>query len=33
MTVDVLLVAISEVLATMTGADIEGWVKHCGYRL
>jgi hypothetical protein len=33
MTVDVLTTAISEVLATITDADIEGWVKHCGYQL
>ena len=32
-TVDVLAAAISEALVTITGADIEGWVKHCGYRL
>jgi transposase len=32
-TVDVLAVAISEVLVTITGRNIEGWVKHCGYRL
>jgi transposase len=32
-TVDVLIAAIEEALATITGSDIEGWIKHCGYRL
>jgi transposase len=32
-TADVLAAAISEALVAITGADIEGWVKHCGYRL
>jgi len=26
-------VAISEALVTVTGVGLEGWVKHCGYRL
>jgi hypothetical protein len=32
-TVDVLLVAIEEALATIASSDVEGWIKHCGYRL
>jgi transposase len=32
-TVGVLSAAIEEALATITRADIEGWIKHCGYRL
>ncbi len=32
-TVEVLAVAISEALSTITISDIEGWIKHCGYRL
>jgi hypothetical protein len=32
-TADVLAAAISEALVTITDAGIEGWVKHCGYRL
>gem|GEM_PF-5083983 len=31
--VEVRAVVVSEVLVTITGADVEGWVKHCGYRL
>jgi len=30
---DVLYSAISEALVTMIAADIEGWIKHCGYGL
>jgi len=30
---DVLYSVISEALTTMTAADIEGWIKHCGYGL
>jgi transposase len=30
---DVLYSAISEALATITAADIGGWIKHCGYGL
>ena len=29
----VLFVVVLEVLAMITGVDVEGWVKHCGYRL
>jgi hypothetical protein len=31
--VEVLTMSISEVLTAITSADIDGWVKHCGYRL
>ena len=32
-TLEALYPAISEALATITNADVEGWIKHCGYGL
>jgi transposase len=32
-TLEALYPAISEALVTITNADVEGWIKHCGYGL